>query len=74
MATNGVTHCTICSTEDVFNTKRNHISVECDMKYHSPKLTWNGYCSKETLSPSSVPPEAANSKYLRNTATQTTLS
>ena len=39
MATKVVTQCTIRRTEVVINTKRNCISVECDMKYHSPKTT-----------------------------------
>ena len=39
MATKAVTQCTICRTEVVINTKRNSISIECDMKYHSPKIT-----------------------------------
>jgi len=39
MATSGVRQCTIERTEDVINTKRNRISVERDMKYHSPKTT-----------------------------------
>jgi hypothetical protein len=38
MATNGVTKCSICSTDPVLNTKRNHIAVECNMGYHSPKI------------------------------------
>jgi hypothetical protein len=39
MATRGVRNYTIYRTGIVINTKRNHISVECDMKYHSPKTT-----------------------------------
>jgi hypothetical protein len=40
---------------------------------HRHKITWNGYCSEEkTISIFRVPPEDANSKFLRNTATQTT--
>jgi len=39
MATNGVRQRTICRTDVVNNTKKNHISVERDMKYHSPKIT-----------------------------------
>jgi len=31
--------CTICRTEVVINTQRNPISVERDMKYHSPKTS-----------------------------------
>ena len=34
-----VSECAICRTEVVINTKGNHISVERDMKYHSPKTT-----------------------------------
>ena len=41
MATNGVTKCSICRTEAVLKTKRNHISVECNMRYHFPKITFN---------------------------------
>ena len=47
MATNGVRQCTICRTEVVNDTKWNHTSVECDMKYHSPKMT----IYNQTLSP-----------------------
>ena len=39
MATNGVRQCAICRTEVVINTKGNHISVERDVKYHSPTTT-----------------------------------
>ena len=39
MATNGVRQCAICRSEVVINTKGNHISVERDVKYHSPKTT-----------------------------------
>ena len=38
-ATNGVRQCAISKTEVVINVKGNHISVERDMKYHSPKTT-----------------------------------
>ena len=31
--------CAICRTEVVINPKGNRISVERDMKYHSPKIT-----------------------------------
>ena len=31
--------CTIRRTEVVINTKRNHISAECDMQYHTTKTT-----------------------------------
>jgi hypothetical protein len=39
MVTNDVRQCTVCRTEVVINTKGNRISVEHDMKYHSPKIT-----------------------------------
>jgi hypothetical protein len=39
MATNGIRQCTVCRTEVVINTTRNRISVERDMKYHSPKIS-----------------------------------
>ena len=37
MATYGVTKCSICRTEAVLNTNRNHISVECNMGLSNPK-------------------------------------
>jgi len=39
MATNCVRQHTVCRTDVVINTTRNHISAEHDMKYHSPKIT-----------------------------------
>ena len=39
MVTNGVRQCTVCGIEFVINTNGNHISVEHDIKYHSPKIT-----------------------------------
>jgi len=39
MVTNGVRQCTVCRIEFVINTNGNHISVEHDIKYHSPKIT-----------------------------------
>jgi len=36
----GVSEIELCRTEVVINTKRNHISAERDMQYHSPKINY----------------------------------